>query len=1069
MESEKSHRREIGLLLFGSGFAALIYQIVWLREFRLIFGASTAASAAVLGIFMGGLGLGSAWLGQRSELTRRPLLFYGRLEILIALSAASTPALLWLVKLAYIRTGGSVVLGQEFATLLRLFLSALVLAIPTVLMGGTLPAAARAALTERDTGRRGIALLYGCNALGAVAGAALSTFWLVEYFGNRQTLWIACALNVGVALVACALGRRFNEVPREEQSAAAGRTAIAAPSWIMVAAALVGFAFMLMELVWYRMLSPILGGSTYTFGLILVIALLGIGIGGAAYSVFAADRRPTIRAFAFTCAFEAAVLALPFALGDQIAMLALNLRSLGTMGFVWLVLGWSLVAGLLVLPAAIVAGYQFPMLIALLGRGRAQVGRQAGLAYAANTLGAIVGSIAGGFLLVPWLSAPGAWKLVVVVLSMLAMSALVLSFKNKEGAPSGAIAAAFAALLMMFMAEGPSAAWRHSGIGVSRADAPKPVGENAYRNFVHYFQRITDWESEGIESSVALAASSGYAFVVNGKADGHTRADAGTQVMGSMLGAVLHPAPRRALVIGLGTGTSAGWLADLPTMERVDVVELEPVIVEVARRSALVNRNVLANPKIRMHFGDAREVLLTTKERYDIIASEPSNPYRAGIASLFTREFYAAAANRLASGGLFLQWVQAYSIDNHAIGTIYTTLNAVFPSVETWTTEPVDLLMVASRNPLVIDARAVRERLAEEPLSSAVRHAWRVNTLEGVLSHYAANEEFSKLFATAGHPMATDDDNALEFGFARTLGNDQAVARELLALAQRRHLGRPAIVGDVDWDAVAANFPSHLAIHDAAPEPWENEPELLREHRIFAGLWQQRSVEEAARHWREKKLQPLNLAELSLAANVFANLGAREEAEPYIQKLSAFYRGEASAILARLRAKEGNWIQTGAELEHAFTAWRTDPWTLMFVVKDAIQLAVSAGENGGPALAQKLFRSLEKPFPLREQDEARRAALFSLARIISRQPAPDAGLQEMTIALDSYGSALPWSRAVLLARLQNLKTRGDARMDEAALDYRRFVLAEPQRLDSGMSLEKVQAAAQAQTAKLSTP
>src|SRR5215470_457630 len=180
------------LLLFGSGMTALIYQVAWTRELRLIFGFSTAASAAVVAIFMGGLGIGGLVLGRRADQQERPLGFYGRLELLVAASAAVTPALVWMVRASYVALGGSLRLGLAGATLLRLLLSALVLAVPTILMGGTLPAATRAVVTEEDTGRRFLAVLYGSNTLGAVLGTLLATFYLLEKLGTRETLWASC-------------------------------------------------------------------------------------------------------------------------------------------------------------------------------------------------------------------------------------------------------------------------------------------------------------------------------------------------------------------------------------------------------------------------------------------------------------------------------------------------------------------------------------------------------------------------------------------------------------------------------------------------------------------------------------------------------------------------------------------------------------------------------------------------------------------------------------------------------------------------------------------------------------
>ncbi len=197
----------VALLLVGSGASALAYQLVWTRELRLVFGHSTAASAAVLAIFIGGLGAGSLLIGPRADRHPRPLALYARLEAAVALFAALTPLLLAVARAAYLGLGGSLALGSLLSTLVRLLLSALVLLVPTVLMGGTLPAAARAVETTGDARRRTTALLYGANTLGAVAGALVATFYAFERLGNRGTLFAACAVNLGVAAAAVLLAR----------------------------------------------------------------------------------------------------------------------------------------------------------------------------------------------------------------------------------------------------------------------------------------------------------------------------------------------------------------------------------------------------------------------------------------------------------------------------------------------------------------------------------------------------------------------------------------------------------------------------------------------------------------------------------------------------------------------------------------------------------------------------------------------------------------------------------------------------------------------------------------------
>lgn len=790
----------VAALLFGSGLCALIYQTVWLRQFRLIFGASTFATGAVLAIFMAGLGLGSALLGKRADTKEQPLRYYGQLELLIALATVVSQPLLWLAAKIYFATGGSPALGIGGATVVRLLLAIVVLGPATLLMGGTLPAAARAVSGSDDDGRRAVALLYGVNTLGAVAGALLSTFVLLEALGNRSTLAVAVILNVLVALTALrlrvpAIAAEPPLVPAEETletETVEPELPPASKMPVYAASAIVGFAFLLMELVWYRMLSPLLGGTTYMFGLILATVLLGIGAGGTAYALVR-RRPPTVAAFALTCTLEALAIALPFALGDRLAILANALRVIGATGFGGHVFSWTVMTMIVVFPAAFIAGIQFPMLIALLGRGRENVGREIGAAYAWNSAGAIAGSLAGGFGLLPLLSAPGCWRLVAFLLVALGCVAMVRSMREQRSVALTAVLVAVIAVTCA-TAVGPTAVWRHSGIGAARA--PRPATQNELLDWIHTLRRSILWEADGRESSVALAATGDLSFIVNGKADGSARGDAGTQVMAGMIAGTLQPNPRRALVVGLGTGSTAGWLGAIPSMERVDVVELEPLVLDVARACAAVNADAMRNPKLRISIGDAREVLLTTRDRYDIIASEPSNPYRAGIASLFTTEFYEEAAARMNRGGIFVQWLQTYGVHADTVRTVYATLTSVFPNVQTWRTTAGDVVLLASKEPLAVDAAVLRARLATEPFHSAARNAWRAVTPAHFLQHHIANEDFAR--AAAGAGRNTDDRTIIEFGFARSIDATENVLDELGAVAAGRNMQQPKhLRGDV--------------------------------------------------------------------------------------------------------------------------------------------------------------------------------------------------------------------------------------------------------------------------------
>jgi spermidine synthase len=989
---------KVAPLLFFSGLCALVYQTVWLREFRLIFGASTYATGAVLAIFMAGLGAGSALLGRRADDARNPLAFYARLELFIAAAAAISPLLLWLVAKVYFASGGSPQLGTALATLLRLLLATLVLAPATLLMGGTLPAAARAVETSGDASRRTVAILYGVNTVGAVAGALLSTFLLLESLGNRTTLFLAVIANGVVAVAASILARGGVSAVAESasQEAEEEREGVS-PRFVYAAAAITGFSFLLMELVWYRMLSPILGGTTYMFGLVLAVALAGIGLGGVAYAL-SGTRRASAGRFAITCSLEALAIALPFALGDDLAVFANVLRGLGALGFGGHVTAWALVTAIVVFPAAFVSGIQFPMLIALLGRGRKDVGSHIGAAYAWNTAGAIAGSLAGGFGVLPLLSAPTTWRLVAASLVGLAIVAAIVSLREPTAVRSRSTvivtAIVAAGALLATSAEGPTAVWRHSGIGAARA--PRPQTRNDLQRWELETRRNLLWDRDGRESSVAVMLANDVAFVVNGKSDGAARGDAETQVMLGMVPATLHPKPTKAMVVGLGTGESAGWLAAIPSMQRVDVVELEPVVLDVARLSAPLNAGALANPKLHVTIGDAREALLTSRETYDIIASEPSNPYRAGIASLLTEEFYEAARERLAPNGMLAQWVQTYSVHSETMATIYATLTKVFPHVQTWWTATGDVVLVASREPIVVDADALRKRLVTEPYRSAAFNAWRIQRAEAFLARMFANEKFALAAAQEADVLNTDDRTTIEFGFARSLDESiESLHRRIAEDAARMGADRPLnLRGGVDWKLVEAG------------RPWKHDPN-----------------------------RPATIGALAMSALEMARRGD-PQTEIHVAVVRPWQPIEGDVILATLREKQGQHAEAARILRNALIAFRNDAWPQPDIMKRAIELAISISRSDAK-LAASMYEALSLPFAVYQQEMTRRLALIVIA------PLFDGCGPKSIAALRAVEPNPVWSREVLTIRANCYALAGLPEATRAWEDLDRFKASEP--------------------------
>jgi predicted membrane-bound spermidine synthase len=1067
----------VALLLFGSGFCALVYQTAWLRMLRLVFGASTAASAAVLAIFMAGLGFGGLLLGRAADRRPDPLLLYARLETGIAIAAGLSPWLILLVQRAYVGLGGSATLGAAGGAAVRLVLSAIVLGFPTFLMGGTLPAVSRAVERSGDAGRRSVGLLYAVNTLGAVLGALVTTFAAVELLGLQRTIWVAALLNLLVAIWA----RRQAEILAAATAAAGtgdpetGETTVDAPRPALLplhpleideetgqpaarsaallvppAAALVGFAFLLMELVWYRMLAPLLGGSSYTFGLILAVALLGIGAGGLIYAAGPQLRRPTLASFAATCALEALALAVPLALGDRIAVLAAVLRPLGGVGFFPLVVGWTIVTLIVVLPAAVVSGYQFPLLIALLGGGRRRVGREVGITYAANTLGAIVGSIAGGFGLLPLMTAPGVWRLAVLLLVGLAGVAVAAGGLGgwRHGGWRRILAplAVAAAAGLLCAAPGPSAFWRHSPIGAGRVSGVWS-GPNQIRATIDERQREVVWERDGVESSVALDIGEETSFLVNGKADGSSRADAPTQVMGGLVGSLLHPNPKRALVIGLGTGSTAGWLAAVPSIERVDVVELEPSVIHVAEVLGAVNHDALRNPKVHLIVGDGREVLLTSSQSYDIIFSEPSNPYRAGISSLFTRDFYQAVRRRLRPGGMLLQWLQGYELDAGVVATVYATLGEVFPAVESWEINAGDLLLVASPEPLDHDLNRVRERVGQSPYREALAQTWAVGGAEGFYSGYLASPAFGRAMRQRpGTWINTDDHPVLEFGFARNLGRQGLFkVSEIVALAQRRHEERPALRnGTLDWAKVVELNQSRQVFWR---EPLLARPEKVRdpalEQRMEAReAYSRGSLAEACEDWLEQPAPPRSRLDLLLLAECLAETG--DPRTPKIVGLLGTRPAEPELVLALWDQVGKRPAEAGHHLAAAFRACRRDAWTHVALLERGLRLAARVARADRGAAAELLDATAE-PFAAGLLDTTRLRLRVDLARALG-----GAHGGACVPVLAPFEPHVLWDESFLTFRAQCYAQAKHPLARRALDDLEDYLDQAPPRLDTGI-------------------
>lgn len=971
-------------LLFVSGMCALIYQSVWLRELRVILGASTPATSTVLSIFMGGMGFGALWVGRRVDHEPRPLRLYGMLECAVAVTAALSPLFLEVVARVYMWTGGSPALGS-FALPLRVLLSAVVLGGPALLMGGTLPAMGRALTSTIDLDRRWLAVVYGVNTLGALVGVLATTFALFEHIGLRATLWGAAAMNLAVGVFAVVADRR---VPSPEalsaHATASGAPEIFSlrPSWAPTAALVCGFSFLGFELVWYRALAPLLGGTTYSFSLIIAVALAGIGLGGLLYAFL--GRTPSWTWVAATMVLEALCMLAPFTLGDDLPFLVARAREWAQVSSSRMFMLWACTAAVFVLPAAVISGYQFPALIALAGRGVRGVGADTGRVYAANTVGAILGSTFVGFVGLPVF---GSWPSAQLAALLMAAAGLALLVKLER---ITLVVVCTLALLGMARSPGPSEVWRATAVGAGRSVLSASSWnerEALVRNLKDDVTSLVD----GVESTVAVTNGDGFALLNNGKSDGSSIGDAMTVV-----GAVLIPAltmerpPRTAFVVGWGIGQSAGWLGAVPSIERVDVAEIEQAVIDGTRVCEDTNRRAQQSDKIHIHIGDGRELLQVSSQHYDLIMSEPSNPYRAGIAGFYSTDFYALAIEKLSDDGVFAQWLQAYEVQASTVQTAVASFKAVFPHAEIWSLSGGDLLLLGTRKPRVLDIEAMRARFATAPFQEAFQRIFFFERADDVLALHVGTDVLTTALSRSATQLNTDDRPVLEYAFARTVGLPMGPSKTRLLRDLAHDLGaaRPAVRGEPDWARVDA---TQRALNAEEAEGTDDVP---------------------------------------LAALIQAQ---QQDAPPQaLERLGGFAPLEAAAVRAiRLSARQPtvDASEGRAALAALVDGLRRDPW-LHPNLRKAVGPAVEALARGGGEGTAALFR---EPFAGGRLERARRRALLT-----AHMPAQDPSCVE-----DHLRTGVIWELNFLLARHECFANAGLPEAAEALRALEVFRAHEP--------------------------
>lgn len=936
-----------------SGIAGLLYQTIWSRQYSLVLGTSEAAVSVVLAVYMLGLALGAAIIPRwvRAE-SGRSLRAFALLELGIAVCAVAIPLLLaqlgsWYVTLA----GGLPDPPSATGLLPRLYFAAtcLLLLVPTMLMGATLPVLAGFAVRSTEqTGPR-IATLYAANTLGAAAGALAGGWWLIPDFGLRQSTSAAIALNLLVVLIAYSIsrtveGQRSAAASTEPSTLATTQDASVLRTRIVLLtlAASSGFVALTYEVLWTRMLSHALGSSLAAFSTMLASFLLGIGL-GSLFSTRRLSTRGAAMAYAMTQLGVAAAAAVAQLWLGQLAT-NLSATELASRAIVAM------------LPATLFMGAAFPLLIRLLSDQGVESTRATGQVYAYNTIGAVSGALAAGMWLIPSLSFEGTARLA-VTLSLAAGVAAVWQLTTIARWNKVALTAAALMLILAFRPPLPAA--------IIDASLVDDSTEGAQR-FLAVGRSATVLVKERDDGSFYLRT--------NGLPEATIRRFGTPPVRHSQrwltaLPFTTRPEARSMLVVGLGGGVA---VEDVPRQfEVIDVVELEPqVIAANASYARWRADDPLADSRIRLIENDARNALNLTARRYDIIVSQPSHPWTAGAANLYSREFLQIARSRLTADGVMLLWINAQFIDERLLRSIAATMSEVFPEVRLYRPEPMELMFLASAAPLA------PERLALQSDSVLTRYpdyfaAAGINTVEDLAACLAATDQGIEALATDGS-LLTDDRNLLATESSPARGGLPQQELDRLLGEYNPFVGtRPSTVGD-QAEVAALPLDRHflgsrlvlLGFTQAAAR-------FARHHRDdAAGAYTLAiGLESAGRYAEAATVRETGVAQFPTDADlIFAYLRPRLLDAARSASMQRLPDSAQAVLIGWRQAAEGNWAAVrNLELRLANTS-STDDW-----YREAMQLRIEwrTRVNTG-----------ERPLQARE-------ALQLADRIIAAQPASD--------------------------------------------------------------------------------
>ena len=763
-----------------SGLAGLVYEVTWTRLLTLYLGHTTAAASAVVAAFLGGLAIGAAIGGRfaSSWTPRRCLHAYVALEFAVAICALLLPVELTLfspvLRWAYND-------GAALFPLVRTLSCIVMVMLPALALGATFPMAIRWFARGSAEPAKESSRLYFVNTVGAAIGALVAGFVLIPSIGMSGTIYVAMAASVAAALCVLSVlaacppeGGHYTSPPISNPSKGGHYTPPPVEGWlVMVVLGTSGFAALVHEIAWTRILSLVLGPTTYAFAATLAAVIAGVAIGSGIGAWLISKRVANAAGMlAFALSLAAVTASWTYAAaGSRIPMMVARYVA-DFADFDRLLFGGVLLTMALILPTSACLGAAFPFALALADDRLHPAPGRFGLVYAINTLGSVTGSLAAGFLFIPAFGIqPTLW---IVSGSLIACTA-ALMFTGALAGMSRVAGLVTAAISIVLVVTSPP--WDRellaAGVYMYAPYVPKDLDLETQLKAGELL-----YYEEGAAATVSVKKLTGTTtLAVDGKTDASNRGDMLTQKLIAHLPLLLHRDPKDVFILGLGSGMTVGAALTHP-IDRVDVVEISPEVVKASDYFKTENRNALADPRTHVIVGDGRSHLALADRKYDVIISEPSNPWIAGVSSLFTKEFFESARDRLAPGGIICQWANAYNISEADLKSIVATFTSVFPYGTVYLVGTNDVLMMAGRNEGWGEIGRVADRMTRPDVAADLASLGIVDAAS--ITSLIIGDSAALSVYTAGSKIFTDDRLTLEFTAPRELyrprtGNGAAI------------------------------------------------------------------------------------------------------------------------------------------------------------------------------------------------------------------------------------------------------------------------------------------------------